>query len=98
MTYAELIAAVTRASGLSPAQSEVALKALRAQMASALAAGGEIKLPGVGTFAVVATAARSVPSPSGNRTEVPAGQRVRFRPAKALKERLAGVFDGAVDE
>ncbi|VUX47858.1 putative DNA-binding protein HU 1 [Candidatus Defluviicoccus seviourii] len=97
MTYAELIAAVSRASCLSLAQSEAALEGLRRQMVATLAAGGEIKLPGVGSFAVVATAARSVPSPSGNRTEVPAGRRVRFRPAKALRERLAGVFDGAVD-
>lgn len=98
MTYAELIAAVSRSCGVPLEPTEAVLKVLRAQMTSVLAAGGEIKLPGVGTFAVVATAARSVPSPSGNRTEVPAGRRVRFRPARALKQRIAGIFDGAVDQ
>lgn len=88
MTYAELIAAVSRASCLPLAQAEAALRGLRLQMASALAAGGEIKLPGVGNFAVVAKAARSLPGPGGGRVEMPAGRRVRFRAAKALKERL----------
>ena len=33
-------------------------------------------------------AARSLPGPGGGRVEMPAGRRVRFRAAKALKERL----------
>ena len=90
-TYADFIDTVARHAELPPPIVEAVLKSVRAQTGSILAAGGEVRIPDIGVFARVPTAARTVKNPrTGNPVDVPAGHRVRFRAAKALTERVGG--------
>jgi DNA-binding protein HU-beta len=51
-----------------------------------LAAGDTVRLPGLGSFQRVATPARQARHPrTGAALEVPAGHRVRYRPAKGVR-------------
>lgn len=94
MTYAELIAAVARHAQLPEPMVAAVLKSTRVQIASALAAGGEVKLPDIGRFSRRLMAARAYRHPvTGAVTELPERSKVSFKAAAALIERIGGPSD-----
>ena len=93
-TYAEFTAAVARPAELPESLVTAVLKSTRAQMASILAAGGVVQIPDIGRFQRRQKAARTMRSPlTGKMVEVPEGVKVRFKPAKALLDRVGDARD-----
>jgi nucleoid DNA-binding protein len=90
MTYAELIAACARTAELPETVCEAVLKAFRSEAASVLAAGGEVKIPGLGTLITRTAAAHQARTPAGRIVDVPERRRVKFRASEKLTARLSG--------
>jgi DNA-binding protein HU-beta len=60
-------------------------------MIEALKKREEVRIPNFGVFEVKDTAARKARNPqTGAEVKVPAGQKARFKPGKALKDALDG--------
>lgn len=90
MTYAEVINAVARTAGLPETVCEAVLKAFRTETASVLSAGGEVKIPGLGTLATRTAAAHTARTPDGRTVDVPERRHVKFRASEKLNQRLGG--------
>ena len=89
MTRSELVRLVAERAGLRPADADAAVKAVLASVGGALARGEEVRLPGFGTFAVKARAARTGRNPrTGAEIAVPASRSVSFRAGKGLRDAL----------
>lgn len=72
---------------LTKGQAERAVQDATSAIYEFLRDGIDVRLPGLGTFRVVATPARTARNPrTGEAVHVPAGKRVKFTPAKGLKE------------
>lgn len=87
MLTKELIAATAEQSGLSKAQCNALLYATVSATMEALQQDKEVQLQGLGTLEVKATNERTMVNPkTGQRTTIPAGRKISFRPNKNLKE------------
>ena len=87
MNKNELIDAIASGSGLSKADAGRALEAFLGSVTSTLAGGGSVKITGFGTFSVSHRAATTGRNPrTGESIQISASQKVKFLPAKALKE------------
>jgi len=89
MNKAELISDVAERLGDSKQKGEEAVTAVFDAITAALKRGDEVRLPSFGVFVVSQTKERKARNPQTNEEViVPAGNRPRFRPGKALKEAL----------
>lgn len=91
MNQSELIAKVASISGESKKSTEAVLKASAEVIASTLAEGAEVTLPGLGKLYVKARAARAGINPKTKEAiQIPAGKSPGFKAAKALKDAVGG--------
>lgn len=91
MTKLDLIVAVAERAGTSQRQAASAAAALLGAVPEALARAEAVRLAGFGAFAVRERAAQTAKNPrTGEAVQVPAGKRVVFRPAPALRAAAAG--------
>lgn len=94
MKQSELIAEMAKiceGSPLSKRQCAAAMKAFLKVAGDALAAGGDIRLQGIGTLKTVDVAARNSYNPSHKQKEVvPAHKRVRFIQSAVMSKALKG--------
>ena len=89
MNQSELVAHVAAAAGLSKADAGKAVEAVFAGITDALKKGEEARFIGFGTFKVSETAAREGRNPrTGEKIQIAAGYRVKFKCSKALRDRL----------
>lgn len=87
MNKNDLINSVASAAGLSKVDAGRAVDAFTGAISSALAAGNEVRLVGFGTFSVVHRKATMGRNPrTGERIQIPAARRPKFKTGKALKE------------
>lgn len=87
MNKNDLINRVASSTGLSKVDAGRAIDAVTGSISSALAAGGEVRLVGFGTFSVVHRKATMGRNPrTGERIQIPAARRPKFKTGKALKE------------
>ncbi len=87
MNKTELVDAMSKASGLSKKDSEVALKAFVDVVSAELKKDGKIQLVGFGTFEVAQRAARTGKNPqTGAEVQIPASKAPKFKAGKALKD------------
>ena len=87
MNKNELVASVSEASGLSKVDSAKAVDGVFESITSALKSGGDVRIVGFGTFSVANRAATTGRNPrTGEQIQIAASQKVKFLPAKALKE------------
>jgi DNA-binding protein HU-beta len=87
MNKAELIDAVSGATGLAKAEAVKAVDAVFDSITSALKSGDTVALLGFGTFVVKARAARAGRNPrTGETIEIPASKVPGFKAGKALKD------------
>ncbi|MBR1581477.1 MAG: HU family DNA-binding protein [Bacilli bacterium] len=77
--------------GLTKKDAERVLDALLGEVEKALVAGEEVKLSGFGVLAVKQRKERvgTNPSNANEKITIPATKTVSFKPAKALKEKVA---------
>lgn len=91
MNKTELVAAMAEKSGLSKADAERALDAFTGAVGDTLKAGGDVRLTGFGTFAVVDQAERQGRNPrTGESMTFPATKKVKFKTGKSLTDLVAG--------
>ncbi|MBS6643555.1 HU family DNA-binding protein [Clostridium sp. MCC353] len=89
MNKTELIAAIAAKANLSKKDAEEALKAFTDVVAEELVKGEKIQLVGFGTFEVSERAAREGRNPkSGEVMNIPASKSPKFKPGKALKDKV----------
>ncbi len=87
---AEIVGRMARASGISHEKAEQALVAYYGVVAGSLAAGQRVRMPGIGTLSAKPTEAHEARNPrTGDKIIVPAGHKVKFAAALALKDLLA---------
>jgi DNA-binding protein HU-beta len=86
MSKAALIE-VIKSVGITKQQAESVLTAVNEFISYELATNGKCEFHGLGTFKVLETAARKGRNPqTGEEIDIAAGKRVKFKPAKALKD------------
>lgn len=90
MNKAELISAVAgQVEGLTKADAEKAVKAMLESISGELENGNSVTLIGFGTFSVAERSARTAKNPqTGEEMKVPAKTVAKFKPGKALAERV----------
>ncbi len=89
MNKSELIDAVAKDSGLTKKDSEAALKAIIENIAKALEKNDDVQLIGFGTFSIGERAARTGRNPkTGETITIKASKSPKFKPGKALKDRV----------
>ena len=89
MNKKELVAAVADSTGMTQAAAAAAVEAVLDAVATGLAAGDTVAVPGFGTFEVRARAARTGRNPrTGEAIEIAASRVPAFRPGKALRDRV----------
>ena len=87
MNKAELIAAVTEASGVSKKDTEAVIKATFDKIADAMAAGDKVQLIGFGTFETRERGERTGKNPrTGETVTIAACKAPAFKAGKALKD------------
>ena len=85
----EIAGQVAERTGMSKAAAGEAVNAVMESIRTSLQEDGEVRLPGFGTFRAVDRPASTARNPrTGEPIAVPAGRRLRFRPARALREGL----------
>lgn len=86
MTKADLIEKLSE-NGFTKAEAKKAAESVLDAITGELAKGERVTLQGLGTFEVKASEPRQGRNPrTGDPVAIPAHNRVRFRPGKALKE------------
>ncbi|HTX50038.1 MAG TPA: HU family DNA-binding protein [Caulobacteraceae bacterium] len=89
MTKAELIDDIAKRSGLSRAQSKLALEAFVSSVTANLKKGEEVRLVGFGSFTPIVRAAGMARNPrTGAAVKRAASRTARFRIGEALKSAL----------
>ncbi len=89
MTKAELVSAIAQGAGITKTAAATALETYVATIAKELKKTGKIGLVGFGTFSVVKRKAREGRNPqTGKSIKIPAKKVVKFRPGKALSEKV----------
>ena len=90
MNKTELRDAVAAAADLNGTQADKAVNAVLDSIASALAAGDKVTLPGFGTFETRDRSARQGRNPqTGETMEIAASTTVGFKPGAQLKQKVA---------
>ena len=85
----QLVDQVAEKSGLTKNQAGEAIGAVMQTLITTLQQGQSVGLPGLGTFSVKATAARTGVRPgTSDRIQIPAGKKVAFKVASTLKGSL----------
>jgi DNA-binding protein HU-beta len=83
----DLVAAVADSSGLSKTDAAKAVDGVFDAISNSLKSGSAVRLVGFGTFSVSRRAATTGRNPrTGEQIQIAASQKVKFLPAKALKE------------
>jgi len=91
MNKNELISSVAEKAGLSKAQAAEAVDAFIASVTGTLTAGGDVRLPGFGSFEVSHRKATKGRNPStGAEIHIPARNVPKFSAGKSLKEAVNG--------
>ncbi|UXM94066.1 HU family DNA-binding protein [Bartonella sp. HY329] len=87
MNKNELVSSVAEKAGLTKVQAGAAVDAFIASVTEALAAGGDVRLPGFGAFEVSHRAATKGRIPTTNvEIDIPARNVPKFSAGKSLKE------------
>ncbi|MFH0809491.1 MAG: HU family DNA-binding protein [Pseudomonadota bacterium] len=87
MTKQDLVAAVANEAQIKRSEAEKALSAITEGIAQALKKDGKMTLTGFGTFMVTKRKARTGRNPAtGEPIEIEAGNSIRFKPGKGLKD------------
>ena len=87
MNKSELIEAIAHEAGVTKAAAGGVLDALIATVKKVLKAGGQVSLPGLGSFATVHRSARKGRNPqTGQVIDINAARVAKFKVGKALKE------------
>ena len=83
----ELVSKIAEESGLTKADANRALDATLDVISNALAAGGEVRLTGFGTFTTSKRKATTGRNPrTGESIKIKASTQAKFRPGKALRD------------
>lgn len=91
MTQNDMIGAIAADANITRAQAGIALATVVGSVTKSLKAGNPVRLSGVGTFSVKPTQERTARNPkTGEAIKIKASKKVRFSPAKDLKEGVAG--------
>lgn len=89
MNKNDLAAAVAESTGLSKADGVNAVETMLSSITGALQSGGEVRLPGFGTFSVAHRKASEGRNPrTGEPIQIPASKLPKFKAGKSLKEAL----------
>ncbi len=89
MNKSDLVQVVAERAGVSKAAAEKAVNAVFEGISEALEKGDKVSLVGFGTFSVSERAARVCRNPrTGEKIDVAATKVPKFKPGKALKERV----------
>ena len=89
MTKSDLISTIAAAADCSKASAEAAYDRLIDKIAGTIVAEGEADICGLGTFKRERTPAREGRNPrTGETIRIAAGYKVKFKAAKALRDRL----------
>src|SRR3954447_15786619 len=89
MIKSDLISTIADAAGCTKGAAETAYDRLVDRIAGTIAAEGEADVRGLGTFKRERTEAREGRNPrTGEKIQIGAGYRVKFKPSKALRDRL----------
>ena len=92
MTKGDLVATIADTAGCSKASAEAAYDSLIDKITSTIAAAGEAEVRGLGIFKRERTEAREGRNPcTGEKIQIAAGYKVKFKPAKTLRDRLPAV-------
>ncbi len=87
MKKQDLIEAVQKAAEIKKVEAERAVNAVFDEITKALAKREDVVITGFGSFKVVQRAARAGVNPkTGEKIQIPATIRPKFKPGKALKE------------
>ncbi|ENN92206.1 HU family DNA-binding protein [Bartonella bovis] len=87
MNKSELVNSIAEKAGVSKAQAGSILDAFIASVTESLASGGDVRLPGFGSFEVSKRAATKGRNPStGAEIHIPARSVPKFSAGKSLKE------------
>ncbi len=87
MNKTELVAAMSKKSGLNKKETEAALGAFTDTITKALKKGDKVQLVGFGTFEVTKRAAREGKNPqTGEKIKIKASKAPKFKAGKALKD------------
>ncbi|WP_063817089.1 HU family DNA-binding protein [Streptomyces hygroscopicus] len=90
-TRRQMTAQIAEHAGLSRAQAAAALDALQELVTQSIERGDDVQLKGFGTFRPAHRAARMGRNPhTGQPVEIAATVSMRFKPSRALTERLSG--------
>jgi len=99
MNKGEIVEAVAARLGGTKGEAAKALDAVCDVIAEALAAGGDAKLPGFGTFEVRETAERQGHNPrTGGTVTIAASRQPRFKAGAALRKAVARTAEPALGE
>jgi DNA-binding protein HU-beta len=89
MSVQVLIDGVAAIADLPKAKARLAVDAMIAEISEGLAAGNDVRIAGLGTFSLRERAVTAGRNPrTGEPIQIAARRKVRFKPAKALRERL----------
>ena len=92
MTKTDLISTIADAAGCSKASAEAVYDRLIDKIAGTIAAEGEADVRGLGSFKRERTEAREGRNPrTGEKIQIAAGYKVKFKPGKTLRDRLPAV-------
>src|ERR1700677_3631072 len=96
MTQSQVMEHLVKTVGISKKDAKLALDELNTLVVRELKKEGSIRLAGLGIFRKRKLAARVGRNPAtGEQIKIPARTRLRFTPAKALKESVLGVAAAA---
>ena len=91
LTKSDLVEAVSTDVDMPKAQVRTVADALFGHLADAMVAGEDVRITELGTFSVATRAARDGRNPStGKPIKIAASKGAKFKPGKALKDRLNG--------
>lgn len=91
MNRADIIALIADKCSVSTSKARETVDTLLNQISGELAAGGKVWLPGIGTFSTSEQPAHQGRNPrTGAVIDIPAGRRLKFATATAMKGALAG--------
>ena len=89
MNKNDLVSAVATSTGISKSEGATVIDSMLNSIASALKDGGEVRLPGFGTFSVAHRKASEGRNPrTGEPIQIPASKLPKFKAGKTLKEAL----------
>jgi DNA-binding protein HU-beta len=90
MNKSDLVQAVSEKAGVNKAAAEKAVNAVLDGISNALSKGDRVSLVGFGTFSVSERSARVCRNPrTGEKINVAATKVPKFKPGKALKDKVA---------